>query len=311
MCYNKLNLKGETMIKQIMQDALQNGYALGAFNFATLDILKAIIGASEQSGKPVIAAVSEGALKFLEKDYLKALIKTTKERPNNKVNFHLDHGKNFDICALAIDIGFDSVMIDASHLPFEQNVELTKQVCDYAHAHGVWTEGELGVLAGQEEDVVAEKSIYTDPLQAKEFVQKTGVDMLAIAIGTSHGAYKFSGEAKLNLERLAQIESQIPITPLVLHGASSVDEQHTQKFNQFGGNLTGAKGVPGHILQFVCKNHHVCKINTDTDLRICFLAALRESFSSNPQEIDIRKHLTHATEQTKQLILQKISLFGQ
>jgi len=298
------------MVKEFYLNALKNSYAIGAFNFSSLEMLKMIISASEECDAPVIAAVSEGALKYIEKDYLKAIIKVAKKRQNNKVMFHLDHGKTLKACKMAISLGFDSVMIDASSLPFIDNVELTKQVCIYAHKKGIFVEGELGVLAGTEDDVHAEKSIYTDAKQAKEFVNLTGVDSLAVAIGTSHGAYKFIHEAKLNLQRLAEIQTLIPITPLVLHGASSVYEEYTERFNRFFGRLQGVKGVPDEILNDVCTHYNVCKINTDTDLRICFLGALKQSMAENPAEIDPRKHFLFAMAELKELIKRKIYVFG-
>lgn len=298
------------MVKEYYLDALKNGYAIGAFNFSSLEMLKAIISAGEECNAPVIASVSEGALKYIEKDYLKAIISVAKAKPNNRVMFHLDHGKNLEVCELAISLGFDSVMIDASSLPFDENIALTKSVCDFAHKRGIFVEGELGVLAGTEDDVHAENSIYTDPLQAKEFVLKTGVDSLAVAIGTSHGAYKFSHEARLNLKRLSEIQELIPDTPLVLHGASSVYEEYTEKFNKYFGKLEGAKGVPDEILSEICTKYNVCKINTDTDLRICFLGALKQSMAENPAEIDPRKHFLSAMKETKELIVRKIHVFG-
>lgn len=297
------------MVKEVYQKALQNGYAIGAFNFSSLEVLKAIIQACDECDAPVIASVSEGALKYLGKDYLQAIIKVAKSS-NNRVMFHLDHGKSFDICKEAIALGFDSVMIDASSMQFEENVALTKKVCTFAHKKGIFVEGELGVLAGVEDNVSAEKSIYTNASQAEEFAKRTQVDSLAVAIGTSHGAYKFSGEPKLNLERLKEIQDKLPNLPLVLHGASSVYEEYTQKFNQFGGELKNAKGVPDEILHEVCTNYHICKINTDTDLRICFLSSLKQSMSENPSEIDPRKHFAFAVNETKKLIIRKIHVFG-
>lgn len=299
------------MVKQIFEKALIQGFALGAFNFVNLEILKAIIAASEEKDAYVIASVSEGALKYIEPMYLKGMIIATKLKPHNKVIFHLDHGKSLESCKLAIELGFDSVMIDASDLPFEDNVSLTKQVCDYAQPRGIFVEGELGVLAGVEDDVSAEHSVFTDPIQAKEFVKKTGVDSLAIAIGTSHGAYKFSGEPKLSMERLTEIQNLLPNQALVLHGASSVYEKDTNKFNFYGGKLVGTKGVPDSVLTDVCKNYNICKVNTDTDLRICFLANLKESLAKEKTELDIRKHLNYASDATKELVKNKIVIFGQ
>lgn len=297
------------MVKQIFERALKEKYAIGAFNFASMEVLKAIVKASEEKNVPVLACVSEGAFKYMEQDFLLGLMEATRKTTKN-VFFHLDHGKSFEWAKKAIDMGFDSVMIDGSSLPFEQNVELTKKVVDYAHEKGVFVEGEIGVLAGVEDEVSAEKHIYTDPQEAYKFATLTGVDSLAIAIGTSHGAYKFSGEAKLNFEVLRQIESLLPNLPLVLHGASSVYEDMVELFNEYGGALSGAKGMPDELLHKVCTTSNVCKINTDTDLRIAFLAGLRKSLNDFPSEIDTRKHFTNAMELTSQIVKRKIDVFG-
>lgn len=298
------------MVKNYFNKALSNRYALGAFNFVNLEILKAILNASKQLDAPVIASVSEGALKYIEKEHLKDIIKTVKQKNEYKVIFHLDHGKSFESCKNAIELGFDSVMIDASHLPFEENVALTKQVCDYAHKKGVFVEGELGVLKGVEDDVFAEENIFTNPQQAKEFVDATGVDSLAIAIGTSHGAYKFAKEPKLSFEILTEIEALLPNYPLVLHGASSVYMHDVEQFNALDGNLKQAIGVPDEILTEVATKHNICKINTDTDIRIRFLTALKKSLKQNNQEIDLRKHFLFATQEVEKLIKHKIIVFG-
>lgn len=298
------------MVKTFFKQALENHYALGAFNFVNLEILKAILQASEETSCPVIASISEGALKYIEPLHLKHMLQAVKEENKHKVIFHLDHGKSFESCVLAIELGFDSVMIDASHLPFDENVALTKQVCDYAHKKGVFVEGELGVLKGVEDEVSADEHIFTNPNEAKLFVEKTGVDSLAIAIGTSHGAYKFSGEAKLSFDILSKIEALLPNFPLVLHGASSVYQEDVALFNELGGNLKEAKGVPDEVLTKISSQHNICKINTDTDLRIKFLGALKQSLKENASEIDIRKHLGFATKATKELIKHKIKVFG-
>ncbi len=298
------------MLKTYFNNALTKGYALGAFNFVNLEILKAILQASQETGAPVIASVSEGALKYIEPLHLKSIIKTVKEENKHKVIFHLDHGKSFESCKNAIELGFDSVMIDASHLPFEENVALTKEVCDYAHTKGIFVEGELGVLKGVEDDVSADEHIFTNPNEAKEFVERTGVDSLAIAIGTSHGAYKFSGEPKLSFEILEKIEKLLPGFPLVLHGASSVYKQDVEEFNALGGMLKEAKGVPDETLTLISTKHNICKINTDTDIRIRFLTALRKSLRDDNQEIDLRKHFTFAMKETKELVKHKIKVFG-
>lgn len=297
------------MVKDIFEDALKNNYAIGAFNFASMEVLKSIIKASTEKNAPVLACVSEGAFKYIEPDFLIGLMNATRNQ-TKKVYFHLDHGKSFESVKKAIDMGFDSVMIDGSSLPFEQNVAVTKQVVDYAHSKGVFVEGEIGVLAGVEDDISAEHNIYTNPQEAEKFAKLTGVDSLAIAIGTSHGAYKFSGEAKLNFEVLKQIENLLPSLPLVLHGASSVYEEQVSLFNQFGGELSGAKGMPDELLHKVCTTSHVCKINTDTDLRISFLAALRKSLKELPSEIDTRKHFANAMDLTTQIVKRKIDVFA-
>lgn len=298
-----------TGIKKAFDEALKNGFALGAFNFDNLDVLKAIVNASKQKDAYVMACVSEGALKSLGEDYLLGLMQTVRKQ-TEKVFFHLDHGKSFEICKKCVDFGFDSVMIDGSSLPFDENVALTKMVADYAHKYNVAVEGEIGVLAGIEEDISNDKSIYTNPDEAYNFVQKTGVDTLAVAIGTSHGAYKFKGEAKLDLDVLKQIQDKIQNVPLVLHGASSVYQQSVQKFNQYGGNLQGVKGVPDDILSNVCKNYNICKINTDTDLRIEFLASIRKYLSEHESEVNVRNVLNYASLQVQGIVEHKMHVLG-
>lgn len=297
------------MIKDVFDLALKENFALGAFNFDNLDVLKAIVKASLKKDAYVMACVSEGALKSMGEKYLQCLISAVRNQ-TSKVFFHLDHGKSFDICKTAVDLGFDSVMIDGSSLSFDQNVQLTKNVVDYAHKYNVFVEGEVGVLAGVEEDVKNDRGIFTDPQEAFEFVNKTGVDSLAVAIGTSHGAYKFKGEAKLNLDVLVEIQNKIPKVPLVLHGASSVYEESIKKINNYGGVIQGGKGVPDKILENVSKNYHICKINTDTDLRIEFIGAMRQYLRENDQQISIRNILNYASEQTQKIIEHKIQVFG-
>lgn len=298
-----------TGIKKAFGEALKNGFALGAFNFDNLDVLKAIVNASIQKDAYVMACVSEGALKSLGEDYLFGLMQTVRKQ-TDKVFFHLDHGKSFEVCKNCVDLGFDSVMIDGSSLPFDENVALTKKVADYAHRYNVAVEGEIGVLAGVEEDISNDKSIYTNPDEACLFVQKTGVDTLAVAIGTSHGAYKFKGEAKLDFDVLKQIQDKIPNIPLVLHGASSVYEQSVQKLNQYGGNLQGVKGVPDDILSNACKNYNICKINTDTDLRIEFLASMRKYLSEHESEVNVRNVLNYASLQVQEIVEHKMQVLG-
>ena len=295
-------------MKKTFNSALRNKYALGAFNFVNLEMLHAIIEASKKTGKPCICAVSEGALKYMGIETTIAMFKALKG--NAKVFLHLDHGKNIDTIKACINSGFDSVMIDASDKCFEENVKLTKELVKYAHDQNVLVEAELGTLAGIEDEVSSNKTIYTDPLQAKEFVKQTKVDTLAIAIGTSHGAYKFSGESKLNLEILEQIENLVPKTPLVLHGASSVPQNYVKLLNKFGGKLKGAKGVDEKLLYDVCHKHNICKINSDTDLRIAFTMAVRKHLKENPSEIDLRKYLGAGKNQVIELLEEKINLYN-
>ena len=295
-------------MKKIFQNALKEKYALGAFNFVNLEMLKAIINASLETDFPVIASVSEGALKYMGIEETVGMFKAAKK--NAKVFLHLDHGKNLELIKRTVDLGFDSVMIDASSFSFEENVKQTKEVVNYAHKKDVLVEAELGTLAGIEDEVKAEKNIYTDPNEAKKFVELTNCDSLAVAIGTSHGAYKFTGESKLNMEILSEIESLIPNTPLVLHGASSVPQKYVDLLNKFGGNVTGAKGVDESLLSEACHKHNICKINSDTDLRICFTGAVRKYLTENPEVFDLRKYLGAGKEEVKNLLIEKIKLLG-
>lgn len=295
-------------MKKIFQNALKEKYALGAFNFVNLEMLKAIINASLETDFPVIASVSEGALKYMGIEETVGMFKAAKK--NAKVFLHLDHGKNLELIKRTVDLGFDSVMIDASSFSFEENVRQTIEVVNYAHKKNVLVEAELGTLAGIEDEVKAEKNIYTDPNEAKKFVELTNCDSLAVAIGTSHGAYKFTGESKLNMEILSEIESLIPNTPLVLHGASSVPQKYVDLLNKFGGNVTGAKGVDESLLSEACHKHNICKINSDTDLRICFTAAVRKYLTENPEVFDLRKYLGAGKEEVKNLLIEKIKLLG-
>lgn len=295
-------------MKQELIKALKEKYALGAFNFVNLEMLKAIIEASLETNFPVIASVSEGALKYIGEEETVAMFKSAKK--NAKVFLHLDHGKNLDLIKRTVDLGFDSVMIDASSFPFEENVKQTKEVVNYAHSKGVMVEAELGTLAGIEDEVKADKNIYTNPNEAKKFVELTNCDSLAVAIGTSHGAYKFSGESKLNMEVLSEIENLLPNTPLVLHGASSVPQKYVDLLNNFGGNVKGAKGVDEKLLYEACHKHNICKINSDTDLRITFTATIRKYLTENPEVFDLRKYLGAGKEEVKKLLIEKIKLLG-
>ena len=299
------------MKEYILKDALKQGYAVGAFNFANLEVLKSIIASAELTSSPVIAQMSESAMSFIGEEYLKQIIIAARKQCKVPISFHLDHGKSLDSVKKAIEIGCDSVMFDGSMLPFEDNVAITKSVVDYAHERGVFVEAELGSLAGIEDDVNVDesKSFYTDPQQAKEFVEKTGVDSLAIAIGTKHGAYKFGGEAKLRFDILEEIEKLLPNTPLVLHGASGVDEKAVDKLLELGVNIKGAKGVADNLLAEASRRH-ICKINGDTDLRIALLVGILHNIEENNKNIDYRKYLTEGMAEITKLCTSKINLYG-
>lgn len=295
-------------VKKLYEDALKNHYAVGAFNFANIETLNSIICASEKTNKPVLACVSEGAMEYLG-EFLPGIIESVKKNHKN-IYFHLDHGKSFETIKKAVEMGFDSVMIDGSSLPFEENVKLTKKVCDYAHMHGVQVEGELGVLKGVEDNVSSDVNIYSDPKQCKEFVEKTNVDSLAIAIGTSHGAYKFVGESRLEFDILEKIQNLLGDFPLVLHGASSVYSEDVELFNEVYGNLKNANGLSDELIKKVAKTTNIVKINTDTDLRICYLANLKKSIFENKGEIDLRKHSKYAMQKLTERICHKINVLN-
>ena len=263
--------------KEMFDRAYKEGYAVGAFNVNNMEIIQGIMQAATEEQAPLILQVSAGARKYAGQNYIIKLIEAALMETDLPVVLHLDHGQNFDICKACVDGGFTSVMVDGSHLPFEENIALTRQVVEYAHARGVWVEAELGQLAGVEEDVQAEKSIYTDPDQAVEFVERSGCDSLAIAIGTSHGAYKFSGDAKLDFPRLEKISSMLPGYPLVLHGSSSVPQEFVEMANSYGGKIGGARGVPEELLRKAA-TMGICKINIDTDIRLAMTANIRKVF---------------------------------
>ncbi len=281
-------------------------YAIGAFNVNNMEILQGVIEAAKEERSPVILQISKGARNYAKLVYLMKLIEAAvTDAPEIPIAVHLDHGDSFELCKEVIDAGFTSVMIDGSHLPFEENIALTKQVVDYAHSKGVVVEGELGKLQGIEEHVVSNEAVYTDPDKAVEFVKRTGVDSLAIAIGTSHGAYKFKGEPKLDFDRLQTIANKLEGFPLVLHGASSVLPQYVQKINQYGGNIGDAKGVPEDMLR-KATTMGITKINIDTDLRLALTATIREIFATHPEEFDPRKYLGPGRDEIKNLVKHKI-----
>lgn len=281
--------------------------AVGAFNVNNMEIIQGIVDAAKEEQALLILQVSAGARKYAKHIYLMKLVEAAVEDSSLSICLHLDHGEDYEICKSCVDGGFTSVMIDGSKLPFAENIALTKKVVEYAHAKGVVVEAELGRLAGVEDEVnvSAEDSSYTDPDQAVEFVQKTGCDSLAIAIGTSHGAYKFKGEAKLDFARLEKIAALLPGYPLVLHGASTVLPEFVAKCNQYGGELKGAQGVPEEMLS-KAGTMGVCKINIDTDLRLAMTASIREHFALNPGDFDPRQYLKPAREAIKNMVKHKI-----
>ena len=294
-----------TTPKEMFDRAYKEGYAIGAFNVNNMEIIQGIMQAGAEEKSPLILQVSAGARKYAGQIYIMKLVEAALAESDLPVVVHLDHGPDFELCKACIDGGFSSVMIDGSHLPVEENIAGTRQVVEYAHDRGVWVEAELGRLAGVEEHVTSEKSIYTDPDQAVEFAQRSGCDSLAIAIGTSHGAYKFKGEAKLDFERLDKISSMMPGYPLVLHGASSVPQEFVAMANEFGGTLGDAKGVPEDMLRKAAKSG-VCKINIDSDIRLAMTANIRKDMAEHPDAFDPRSYLKPAREAVKNMVQRKI-----
>jgi len=292
---------------EMFKKAYEGGYAIGAFNVNNMEIVQGITEAAKEVNAPLILQVSSGARKYANHTYLMKLIEAAIIETDLPIAVHLDHGDSFELCKSCIDGGFTSVMIDGSHLPFEENIALTKKVVEYAHAHGVTVEGELGRLAGVEDDinVSAEDSSYTKPEEVEEFVSRTGVDSLAIAIGTSHGAYKFHGEPKLRFAILEEVARRVPGFPIVLHGASSVIPEYVDMINQYGGNMPGARGVPEDMLRKAA-SMAVCKINIDSDLRLAMTATVRKVFAENPSEFDPRKYLGPARAEIKKLVKHKL-----
>lgn len=295
---------------EMFKKAYDGGYAIGAFNVNNMEIVQAITEAAGELRSPVILQASAGARKYANPTYLKKLVEAAViENPDIPIAMHLDHGADFEICKSCVDNGFTSVMIDASKLPFDENIALTKQVVEYAHAHGVVVEAELGKLAGIEDDVnvSAEDSSYTQPEEVEEFVDRTGVDSLAIAIGTSHGAYKFKPGTKpqLRFDILHEIEKKIPGFPIVLHGASSVPQEYVKIINANGGALKDAIGVPEDQLREAARSA-VCKINIDSDLRLGLTAGVREVFQQHPDYFDPRQYLTVGRANVKAIVAHKI-----
>jgi len=301
--------------KEMFKKAMEGKYAVPAYNFNNMEQLQAIVAGCAETGSPVIIQVSSGARKYANQTLLRYMAQGAVEmvrkelKSNIPICLHLDHGDTFELCKSCVDYGFSSVMIDGSHHPYEKNIEVTKQVVEYAHAHDVTVEGELGVLAGIEDEVKAEKSNYTDPDEVIDFVKRTGVDSLAISIGTSHGAYKFKlkpGESvpPLRFDILEKIEKKLPGFPIVLHGASSVVQEYVQMINKFGGKMDNAVGIPEDQLRRAASSA-VCKINIDSDGRLVVTAIIRKVFAESPSEFDPRKYLGPAREELKKLIVNK------
>jgi fructose-bisphosphate aldolase class II len=293
----------------MFKKAYSGGYAIGAFNVNNMEIIQGITEAAKAEKAPLILQVSAGARKYANHTYLMKLIEAAIIETDLPICVHLDHGDTFELCKSCIDGGFTSVMIDGSHLPFAENIALTKKVVEYAHAQKsyITVEGELGRLAGVEDDVkVSDKdSAYTDPNDVEEFVKSTGVDSLAIAIGTSHGAYKFKGDAKLRFDILEEVSKRLPGYPIVLHGASSVIPEYVADINKYGGEMPGAKGVPEEMLRKAA-SMAVCKINIDSDIRLAVTASIRKYFAENPSHFDPRQYLTPARNEIKKLVAHKL-----
>ena len=295
--------------KEMFKKAYEGGYAIGAFNVNNMEIIQAITEAAKEENSPLILQVSSGARKYAKHVYLVKLVEAALEDTDLPIVLHLDHGDTFELCKSCIDGGFTSVMIDGSHLPYDENVALTKQVVEYAHARNVTVEGELGRLAGVEDDinVADDKAQYTDPEQVYDFVTKTGVDSLAIAIGTSHGAYKFKPgqNPQLRFDILEEIQERLPNFPIVLHGASSVIPEFVEMINTYGGKMPDAIGIPEDMLRKAA-GMAVCKINIDSDLRLAMTGSIRKHFAEYPDHFDPRQYLTDARTNIRELVRRKI-----
>ncbi len=298
--------------KEMFKKAYARKYAIGAFNVNNMEIVQGIMEAVSKKKSAVILQVSAGARKYANPNFLKHLVDAAiATYPEVPVALHLDHGSDFEICKQCIDSGFTSVMIDGSHHEFEENIAITKQVVDYAHSKGVVVEAELGKLEGVEDDikVASGEGSYTNPDEAVEFVERTGCDSLAVTIGTSHGAFKFSGDPKLDFERLKIISKKLEGFPLVLHGASSVIPEFVDMCNKYGGNIPGSKGVPETMISEAVKLG-VCKVNIDTDIRFAFTGVIRKYLAENPSEFDPRKYLGVARDAVQNMVAHKIDVLG-
>jgi fructose-bisphosphate aldolase class II len=298
----------------MFKQAYDGGFAIGAFNVNNMELMQAIVDACKEENSPIILQISKGARAYANIKYLKALIDTAVTETDLPIAIHCDHGDTFELCKECVDDGYTSVMIDASHDPFEKNVALTKQVVEYAHKNNVVVEAEIGQLGGIEEDVVGVSTEdvmkhVTDPAEAEEFVKQTGCDSLAVACGTSHGAYKFKTEPKLAFDIIEEIGKRLPGFPLVMHGSSSVPKEFVDLINKYGGNMPNTMGVPESALAEAAKLA-VCKINIDTDLRLALTAKIRQVFAESPAEFDPRKYLGPGREAIKQMVQRKLHVLG-
>ena len=297
---------------EMFKKSIKEKFAIGAFNINNMEFVQAILDAAAKENSPVILQTSSSAIKYARIPYLKKMVEAGLEEHDVPVALHLDHGPDFETCKLCVDSGYTSVMFDGSKYDFEENVRKTKEVVDYAHAHGVVVEAELGKLAGIEDDVNVKEddAMYTDPNQALEFVERTGCDSLAIAIGTRHGAYKFKGEARLRFDILEKVKALMPDVPIVLHGASTVIPEYVEMCNKYGANMPGAKGVPDEMLHEASKRG-VSKINVDTDLRLAMTAGIRKTFIESPEIFDPRKYLGLGREYIEETVAHKMrDVFG-
>jgi len=299
--------------KKMFRMAYSNGYAVGAFNVNNMEITQGIVSAIAEEKSPLILQISRGARKYASMSYLRAIIDVAvKENPDIPIAMHLDHGDTFETCKQCVDDGFTSVMIDGSHQSFEDNIKVTRKVVDYAHDRGVVVEAELGQLGGIEEDVVGVEDVaahLTDPDQAIEFIERTGVDSLAVAIGTSHGAYKFKTVPRLAFDVIERIQEKAPGYPLVMHGSSSVLKEFKDLINKYGGAMPDAMGVPEEAISKAAKMG-ICKVNIDTDLRMALTARIRQVFCEAPAEFDPRKYLGPGREAIKQMVKHKLHILG-
>lgn len=299
--------------KKMFQMAYKNGYAVGAFNVNNMEITQGIVDAVVEENAPLILQISKGAREYAKMSYLRAIIDVAvKENPQIPICMHLDHGDTFELCRQCVDDGFTSVMIDASHSPFEENIKRTKEVVTYAHDHGVVVEAELGQLGGIEEHVKGVDDVsahLTDPNQVMEFVKKTGCDSLAVAVGTSHGAYKFKSEPKLAFDVIEKVGKLLPGFPLVMHGSSSVLQEFKDLINKYGGKMPDAMGVPEEAITRASKMA-ICKVNIDTDLRMALTAKIRQVFAEKPAEFDPRKYLGPGREAIKKMVKHKLHILG-